>query len=84
MSKAAPFGSVKDAAAAMPLCLVGGYDALSHTTLQDLQFLAEHELDLHGEGEIELSGQDMSAIVKYRNRLRHTINAFRFDALKQK
>lgn len=75
--KSAPFETFQEAVAAMPLCLVGGYDALSHKTIEDLQFIAMHELDLYGEGEVELSHSDLSAVVKYRNRIINTITRWR-------
>lgn len=50
---------------AMPACPIGGFDALQHKTLEDLRFLACHEIDLHDEGEIELKSSERSAIIKY-------------------
>lgn len=69
------FRTFQEAVAAIPLCLVGGYDALTHKTLEDLRFLAMHELDLYAEGEVELSHNDLAAVVKFRNRILNTISA---------
>lgn len=71
------FETFSKAASSIPLCLAGGYDALAHTTIEDLLFLANHELDLHGEKEIELSRRELDAVVKYRNRVQNTIIAWR-------
>jgi hypothetical protein len=35
----------------LPMCLVGSWDPLAHTTISDLAFIARHELDLYEEGQ---------------------------------
>jgi hypothetical protein len=35
----------------MPNCVFGNYDALTHKTVADLVYCAQHELDLYNEGE---------------------------------
>lgn len=48
MSKTLTF---KQARAKMPGCVAGNFDPLAHTTIEDLAYGAEHELDLYYEGE---------------------------------
>ena len=49
--KAKQFTSFKAALRAMPSSVALNFDALTHTTLEDLAYCAEHELDLYYEGE---------------------------------
>ena len=35
----------------MPACLMGAYDALGHTRIEDLRFIAEHEIDMFNEAQ---------------------------------
>lgn len=35
----------------MPACLMGAYDALQHTRIEDLRFIAEHEIDMFNEAQ---------------------------------
>lgn len=46
-----PFTSFAQAVVAMPSCVMGNFDALSHTTYSDLAYCAQHELDMLAEGE---------------------------------
>jgi hypothetical protein len=43
--------SFTQALSKMPESVRGNFDALAHTTIEDLAYCAEHELDLYYEGE---------------------------------
>jgi hypothetical protein len=57
----------KQAVKLLPSC-VPSYDPLTHKTVEDLRFLAQFELDLHDEGDQELSHTDYNAIRRFLQR----------------
>jgi hypothetical protein len=60
----------KRALGLLPDCLADGLDLTGqHKTVADLRFMAQHELDLANEGDIELTLRNRSAIERF---LRHT------------
>jgi hypothetical protein len=63
----------KRALTLLPDCLASGLDLTGqHKTVADLRFMAQHELDLHNEGDIELTFRNKQAIERF---LQHTENA---------
>ena len=57
----------KQARRQMPRCVEGNVDPLAHMTIQDLAYCAQHELDLHMEGEPNdiLNQRQLSAAKQY-------------------
>lgn len=53
------------ACAVMPDVICGSFDPLNHKTYADLRFLAQHEIDLADEGEVELDSSERRALKRY-------------------
>lgn len=59
----------KQALRILPTCLQSGLDPLGqHQNIGDLRFMAQHELDLHFEGDIKLTPRQMRSIQMFLNR----------------
>lgn len=49
----------------MPDAISDNFDALQHRTAEDVLFLAEHQIDLHSEGECELSSKELAKVRQF-------------------
>lgn len=49
----------------IPTQVIGSYDPHYHKTLADLAWIAQHEVDLIDEGEVEASREDRRTIIRF-------------------
>jgi hypothetical protein len=56
----------KEARKRIPRCVEGNYDSLTHTTIEDLAFCTQHELDLYYEGEDNEIKNERNAVIAKR------------------
>lgn len=59
--------------ACLPVCLVGAYDHAHHIRPTDFINMAEHELDLASEGEIDLTAKEKLEINEYIAMLKRSL-----------
>ena len=71
---AQPFATFADAVAALPACIASDYDALRHTELHDLRWMAVHEIDLHDEGEVKLTKRQIADLYAYEQRITASVS----------
>ena len=53
----------------LPMCLVASFDPARDKTVTDLIHLAQHELDLHNEGEIVLNNFELEQLPIFMRRI---------------
>jgi hypothetical protein len=75
MAKRVAVNNFEDALKILPRYLFAMVDPLGHTTVSDLRFLAQHELDLAAEGELELHPKTRMAILVFLMKTRGAVES---------